>query len=262
MTQHRIPYQACPLCGAAEIQQVLTADASAHPLLAQAGPGFPRQITWCACRACNHVFTEGYFTPEAFGLLMQGANQGQIVGQDYERQRLVAARMIDKVLPLVDRGRWLDVGFGNAALLMTAQEYGFVPVGCDTRQASVEALRAFGFEAYAQELSQLQLAQPADVISLADVLEHMPFPKEGLAAVRERLAPGGVMLISMPNSESAVWRILNRTNTNPYWGEVEHYHNFSRSRLYALLQECGFEPVRYGVSERYRACMEVIARKS
>jgi hypothetical protein len=28
------------------------------------------------------------------------------------------------------------------------------------------------------------------------------------------------------------------------------------------LQETGFEPVKYGVSERYRACMEVIARKT
>jgi hypothetical protein len=45
-------------------------------------------------------------------------------------------------------------------------------------------------------------------------------------------------------------------------GSIEHYHNFSRSRLYALLRETGFEPVRYGISERYRACMEVIARKA
>jgi hypothetical protein len=28
-----------------------------------------------------------------------------------------------------------------------------------------------------------------------------------------------------------------------------------------LLREIGFEPLRYGISERYRACMEVIARK-
>jgi hypothetical protein len=49
---------------------------------------------------------------------------------------------------------------------------------------------------------------------------------------------------------------------NPYWGEIEHYHNFGRRRLYALLEEHGFEPARYGVSFRYRACMEVIARRS
>lgn len=65
----------------------------------------------------------------------------------------------------------------------------------------------------------------------------------------------------MPNSESMLWRALDQTKTNPYWGELEHYHNFSRTRLYQLLEETGFEPVIYGISERYRACMEVIARK-
>ena len=55
---------------------------------------------------------------------------------------------------------------------------------------------------------------------------------------------------------------LDRQKANPYWAEIEHCHNFSRSRLYALLREMGFEPVRYGISERYRACMEVIARKA
>lgn len=32
-------------------------------------------------------------------------------------------------------------------------------------------------------------------------------------------------------------------------------------RLYELLEEHGFEPLHYSVSERYRACMEVIARR-
>jgi hypothetical protein len=65
----------------------------------------------------------------------------------------------------------------------------------------------------------------------------------------------------MPNSESVLWTAMNQSNANPYWGEIEHYHNFGRTRLYSLLEEAGFEPVRYGISERYRACMEVIARK-
>lgn len=42
---------------------------------------------------------------------------------------------------------------------------------------------------------------------------------------------------------------------------LEHCHNFGRSRLWALLEECGFKPAEYGVSERYRACMEVLAIK-
>jgi hypothetical protein len=61
--------------------------------------------------------------------------------------------------------------------------------------------------------------------------------------------------------ESMVWRAMDASDANPYWGEIEHYHNFSRSRLYALLEEQGFTPLQYAVSERYRGCMEVIATR-
>jgi predicted SAM-dependent methyltransferase len=96
---------------------------------------------------------------------------------------------------------------------------------------------------------------------MADVLEHMPYPKDGLRQAYGLLQERGVLFVSMPNSESVLWTAMNQSNANPYWGEIEHYHNFGRTRLYSLLEEAGFEPVRYGISERYRACMEVIARK-
>lgn len=93
------------------------------------------------------------------------------------------------------------------------------------------------------------------------MLEHMPFLKDGLRAANRLLRTGGVLLVSMPNSESFVWQAMTEQNENPYWGELEHHHNFSRTRLYALLEECGFGVARYGVSERYRVCMEVVAVK-
>ena len=71
----------------------------------------------------------------------------------------------------------------------------------------------------------------------------------------------GCLIISMPNKENIVWKLMNQNNQNPYLGELEHYHNFSRTRLFSLLEECGFSAVRYGVSERYRVCMEVVAIK-
>jgi protein O-GlcNAc transferase len=55
--------------------------------------------------------------------------------------------------------------------------------------------------------------------------------------------------------------LLRANGVNPYWGEIEHYHNFFRKRLCALLQEHGFKPVEYHISERARVGMEVIAVK-
>src|ERR1041384_1736169 len=58
-------------------------------------------------------------------------------------------------------------------------------------RASVEALRRLGIEARPADLTTLDEPGRFAVISLADVLEHMPFPKQGLAAAHRLLRPDG-----------------------------------------------------------------------
>ena len=154
----------------------------------------------------------------------------------------------------------MDVGFGNAALLFTAAEFGFTPVGLDLRQKSVVSLASVGCEAHCADILEWEPAEPLQVISMADVLEHMPYPGRALSRAREIMRPDGTLFVSMPNMGSPLWDLMTSLNNNPYWGEQEHYHNFTHSRLFALLKETGFEPVHYGVSERYRCCMEIVAR--
>jgi protein O-GlcNAc transferase len=61
--------------------------------------------------------------------------------------------------------------------------------------------------------------------------------------------------------DNMVWRLPHADGVNPHWGEIEHYHNFSRKRLFALLEEHGFKPAEYHISDRDRVRMEVIAVK-
>ncbi|MDX2143292.1 MAG: class I SAM-dependent methyltransferase [Rhodospirillaceae bacterium] len=255
----RIPFTSCPLCAATTLKDVGSADCTRHPLYK---PELPPTIAWRQCLACEHVFTDGYFDGTATALIFSGTHTHQQVGHDAERQRMVSARMVEKVLLHAKSGPWLDVGFGNGSLLFTAQEYGFDPVGVDLRAENVAVMNKLGIPAHCADLASLKLERPCAVVSLADVLEHMPFPKTGLAAAHRLLGEGGIAFISMPNRAAMLWRILDAQQANPFWGELEHYHNFTRERLYALLRETGFEPVSYGVSERYRACMEVVARKA
>jgi len=254
----RIAYDKCPLCSSHEIRKVFHASCTAHPAYNEA---LPDTITSAVCESCDHVFTDGYFSDEALKVVFGTTLENQKLGYDLENQRLVSARMLDRVVPFRDKGTWLDVGFGNGALLLTAAEYGFVPVGIDLREDNVKALRGLGIEAHRSDLSTLDHEGRYDVVSMADVLEHMPFPRQALQRVQRLLKCDGILFLSMPNTDGALWIALDNNQINPYWGELEHYHNFGRRRLYALLEECGFSPLRYGVSERYRACMEVIARK-
>jgi len=137
----------------------------------------------------------------------------------------------------------------------------FTPVGLDLRPSSVDALAKLGLEARCCDIASLDEPCTYSVITMADVLEHMPFPKIGLSAAHRLLKPKGILFLSMPHYDCPAWRLLDTANANPYWGELEHFHNFSRQRLDCLLQEAGFEVLSYAVSERYRICMELIARR-
>jgi SAM-dependent methyltransferase len=252
----RIPFPACPLCNSTSFAPHARGDCARHPLYVA---DIAAEIVWMRCSGCDHIFTEGYFSPETAATIFKATNDHQQVGYNLENGRKIAARMIERVLPYASSGVWLDVGFGNGALLFTAQEFGFTPLGLDLRQQNVDTVRKLGIEAYAQDLGTLALTQPCAVISMADVLEHIPYPKETLAAAHRLLGPDGVLFLSMPNADTMLWRSWDAIGSNPYWNELEHYHNFGRARLYGLLRENGFAPVRYSVSERYRAGMEVIA---
>jgi 2-polyprenyl-3-methyl-5-hydroxy-6-metoxy-1,4-benzoquinol methylase len=214
-----------------------------------------------SCGDCKHVFTDGYFTPQAASVIFEKTNPNQMAGAGFESQRYISARMVDKVARYAKTGSWLDVGFGNASLLFTAHEWGFKPVGIDLRKSSVDALSKLGIEASCVDITALEGKEIFSVISMADVLEHMPYPQLGIDAARRLLAPQGILFVSMPNYDCFAWKLLDAENANPYWGELEHYHNFSRQRLYDLMNDSGFEVAHYGISERYRICMEVILRK-
>ena len=258
----RILYQACPLCSEEEIKFFREADCTTHPHYRE---GLPRTIRWVQCAGCEHIFTEGYFREEVLEQVLEIAHPHQmpVPGKELETARHVAARIVGSLGSVRGRlgGRWLDVGFGNGALLATAAEFGYDAMGIDVRPVVVRAMRSLGYPARCVEFTDFHDAEGFDVISMADVLEHMPFPRQALRHAEKLLKPGGAIFISMPNMDCLIWKLMDRHQSNPYWAELEHCHNFTRERLYALLQQVGFDPCHYNVNARYLAGMEVIAPK-
>ena len=184
-----VRYAECPLCGHRDFPFLRSADCTHHPGYR---PGLPPLIRWHRCAACEHVFTDGYFGADALELLFQATHDRQRVGGDLERQRIAfGPDLRANGQALTPPGRWLDVGFGNGSLVFTAAEFGYTAVGLDLRQENVSALKGAGFEAHLASIEDY--AGPADfsVVSMCDVLEHMPYPKIGLATARRLLEPGG-----------------------------------------------------------------------
>lgn len=251
----RILYDKCPLCDSRDIVLEAIGDCTGHICYHES---MPPKIRWMLCNRCTHVFTEGIFSEETQKLLFDKIGGMGDPDWEFERERKYCSKIVEKVARYKNSGLWMDVGCGNGALMYAADEFGFEAIGIDTRARNVQQIRDLGYEAHCGDITHCTTDKQFSVISMGDVIEHVAYPKLALQAVRRMLEPGGVLFVSTPCYNCQAWKFLNKT-ANPYWCEVEHYHNFSRRRLYALLNEMGFAPVHYGISERYIVGMEVIA---
>ena len=260
-------YLACPLCEGASVTLGF-ANCSPHGLWHEP---MPRTIEWMRCPSCGHVHNRQYWTDAGLAEVFRNANAGQLADAsgNHESKRAVWVPVVDRVVGLlggykavagqVSRPIWVDVGCGDGALVMTAGDYGFAAVGLDARAESVSKIQQLGFSAMQHDFMTLNFEVVVDVLSMMDVLEHIPYPREALLKAAQVLRPGALLVISTPDMNSSSWKVMDAGKVNPYWIELEHYHNFSRERLAALLGDCGFEVADFAIPNRYKAQMEIYA---
>jgi protein O-GlcNAc transferase len=263
-------YPACPLCNGASVTLGFancTADGLWHEPL-------PPTIEWVRCASCGHVHKRAYWTdvgltevrrnekPEAFALS----------SASLEARRLAWAPVVNKAVSLLGgyravvkraaRPTWVDVGCGDGALIMTAADSGMAVVGLETRSAAAERVRGMGLNALQHDFLPLNFEVTPDVLSMMDVLEQIPHPREALRKAAQVLGPGGVLVVSTADMTSSSWRALETEKVNPYWTDLERCHNFNRERLLGLVRECGFEIADFAISGRARAQIEVYALRT
>jgi predicted O-linked N-acetylglucosamine transferase (SPINDLY family) len=172
--EDRIFYKSCPLCHSFNHTHQITVNCSKHSLFDHRLNNY---INWRVCSDCEHSFTDGYYSKAAGNILYGKTQDTQMVGYQIEDNRLISARMIEKILPFSSTGVWLDVGFGNGSLLLTAHEFGFHPIGLDIREENVKLLSNLGISAYNKNITEININPLCSVISMCDVLEHIPYPK-------------------------------------------------------------------------------------
>jgi 2-polyprenyl-3-methyl-5-hydroxy-6-metoxy-1,4-benzoquinol methylase len=263
----QIEYQACPLCKGIGAS-IGTADCTRHPLWHDP---LPRFLEWMRCTNCNHVYTRYYWSEEGLKEVFAKANAHQLVGGEPDTKRTIWAPVVERSLRALGGYRstmnkehspvWIDVGCGDGALIMTAADFGFHAIGLDARADAVARIQALGFSSQQVDFMDLLLDKDVDVISMMDVLEHIPYPTRALEKANKLLRHGGLLVISLPDLASSTWRIMDAMKINPYWMEIEHHHNFSRSLLIILLEAAGFAVVDFAIPYRYKAQMEIYAVK-
>jgi SAM-dependent methyltransferase len=140
--------------------------------------------------------------------------------------------------------RVLDVGCGAGYLLVDLQRCGFECLGIDFNEDLVRAANEqFGVPAVLGDIRDLRtLGRQFDLILLSHVLEHLDQPMQLLLDIREVLAPGGYLVIEIPNRNwFSVGQSL-KSGTCAWDNYPPHHLTFwSAASLRGALQRAGFQ---------------------
>ena len=232
----------CPLCGSAEKEQLFATRDRLHDL--------EGVFTLMRCQRCGLLYLSPRPTRQAIG---------RYYPDDYfpYAQRsfppLLAAlvrrwggaeRRVRAVMRFVPRGRLLDIGCGAGDFLeaLLRHEDWEAQGGELNRSLATATARRLGIEVFGGELTDADLPEGYfDVVTLWNVLEHLFDPLPTLRRIHGLLRPGGLLALSVPNTEGIDARLFG-----PFWVELDsprHLALFSPRNLDRALCETGFHPL-------------------
>jgi 2-polyprenyl-3-methyl-5-hydroxy-6-metoxy-1,4-benzoquinol methylase len=133
----------------------------------------------------------------------------------------------------------LDVGCAQGFFLYNASRAGYAAKGIEISQDAAEyGIREFDLDIEARPFEELQFPENHfDVVTLWQVLEHVPYPLTVLKEVHRILKPQGLLAVSTPNIEGIPAKILRRK-----WWDIKrlHINQFSTRTLADILENAGF----------------------
>ena len=151
-------------------------------------------------------------------------------------------------------GSLLDVGCATGSFLSLAKASGWDCRGVEVSAfAAAQARERTGCEIFCGKLEEAPFGNGTfDVITMWDLLEHLPDPLQGLERARQLLKPSGLLLVNTPNENSLlrqVARLLYRASGGRITAPVNrlyhryHLHYFAAQTLNVLYRRAGFELV-------------------
>ena len=143
--------------------------------------------------------------------------------------------------------RLLDIGTGLGAMVETAQEMGFDAEGIDMCEPLVQRAQARGLKVHCTAAEDFDRTETYDIVTMMDIIEHVPEPVKLLRSVHRMLKSGGKVVVYTPNYRDVVVelsRILYRVKyKNPariIFG-ANHICFFDDRTLALALNNAGFE---------------------
>jgi SAM-dependent methyltransferase len=196
-----------------------------------------------SCDRCGFCFGAGVPTQaDLDGYYRDATKYSSGGGPESEADRArftMQAAAIERVLPERD-ARVLELGCAEGGLLMRLRTLGYRDLhGVESAPQCVQTAIARGLDVRCDSLFAASDGSPRhDVVILNGVAEHVVDLHQALARVADQLAPGGAVVIEVPDASE-----FGRTLQFPLQQlSVEHVNFFSLAGLRNLLTTHGFVP--------------------
>ena len=226
------PRVACAICGDSETRAVFPG-----------ARGSAREYPLVRCEKCGLVFQE-YLRTKADLDAAQAAAYARPMRRFHRpfewlvrRFRMARVRLCERLVP--GPARVLDVGCGRGLFLQLMAMRGHEVRGTELSEATA----ANAHPDVPVDVGEFRPGRydpgSFDLISIWHVLEHDQAPASALAASLEALAPGGVLLLAVPNYASFQARLGGE-----HWFHLDlprHVFQFTPQTLKRLLRDAGFE---------------------
>ena len=244
------------------------------------GKFIPREFEFHACGDCGLLFVEPFSGFEIYNDAYY-RGQGPDPYVDYETEYRDwrrsdrglefgdVARIADRYVraanastPTAEPLRWLDFGCGAGGFLKFLRERGqvggrsVIVEGHDVGSYAELLQRQDGFRILDFDELSREPAASYDVVSMIEVIEHLPDPRTAVALIARLLAPGGLLLLTTGNLDNPVAR--RQGIHYRYCAPEIHVSLFNPRCLAQLYRSVGLEPVRV----RYRGAVKFKVVKS
>lgn len=208
------------------------------------------------CKNCGHVYSS-YEQEEHYEGYWDGAEQTYDLKWWDDAHRAVYSDFISTYLKK-DEGNLLDVGCGLGFFVkaVLTKKPGWSAVGYEiSKQAVKFANEQNGMKTvYAGLVQDSKLPKESfDIITLWDVIEHIPKPHSLLTYLHGLLKPGGVLFLQTPNfpiqlTKANVKVKLKGMQEGVHYLEAkDHVNNYKMKTLAELGKQCGFTNPKYKV---------------
>jgi 2-polyprenyl-3-methyl-5-hydroxy-6-metoxy-1,4-benzoquinol methylase/Zn ribbon nucleic-acid-binding protein len=219
--------RSCPVCQADQPQKLWLKDGGSY----------------VKCSKCHMCYLNPVFTDQAIKDFYVGypTTQADVVKNESEFYRRIYERGLSLISKFTSQGALLDVGCSSGFFLDVAREKGWKTNGIELNQKELAVAVSNGHPVHQKVLEDCQFLEKFQVISLWDVFEHIKNPTSFLSAIRENLAPGGVLFIQTPNFEALAPRIMHE-HCKMFDG-LEHVNVYSPRTIPLIAAKNGFEVV-------------------